>query len=508
MAQTESYQKGYAFNLALIAVAAPKKDEHVLMRVGKWGSSVTKNLGPRRVDELDPTELELDTSLNPQDFELALWVGIRPDSAPYLRTENPIAPTDATLAAKVKGVKVPKQTSVDTLGRLGNLPIWSESNGYTKVVVKFAHQDKVIFHELRNRDAKTGLCLAQPIHIDDCFFFQPYRDDTLKAVGGRRSEWPKVIKSYVANQINKDLSATGFRAARSTARVEFQPQTARLLNIEGLTNEFAVSGATWVLDDLEQAIQKIDEELAREKIPDLIALHSLLDITKKFPDDQGQKVLEVMAEMFPSLAKVKCFNVMTVNQFAVWIRCTETRVTYGSLRSLFGLFAMYCDSNNFRANTDIKRVAPRIENYIHKYMDYVCEAEQPRPPKYTDVSTDLKLWLRHHVMLMENIVTNHKENVEAMINWHGTAICGDSLWQLWENVAESPDMDAAKQFALQGARFLAKRMVATTDITTRNLDAYVEILKKSLKDIDDEETTSVAETQEVEADDQDMEFFG
>jgi hypothetical protein len=87
---------------------------------------------------------------------------------------------------------------------------------------------------------------------------------------------------------------------------------------------------------------------------------------------------------------------------------------------------------------------------------------------------------------MKKIVSIHRSNMDAIINWHGTALCGDNLWQIWENVGESPDTDAAKQFVLQAMRYTAREMIAKSEVTTTNLESYMQLIKKGMADLSDE----------------------
>lgn len=131
----------------------------------------------------------------------------------------------------------------------------------------------------------SQLCIAEQVNSHDVFFFQPYRDDTIPQVDKRMSAWAKNIKEYIQTEINRDLARGGFRPAKDQTRVEFQPNTASLLNVQGLANELVVSGAAWILDDLEAAIKNMDAELKDGNVSHLVALHRLLDIRDDFPDN-------------------------------------------------------------------------------------------------------------------------------------------------------------------------------------------------------------------------------
>ena len=155
-----SYQKSLAFNLGLVAVKAPKKDDHVLLRVEGWGSTATKST-KRIIDDATPTVAELDMRVNTVDYELALWVGLRLRASEYLKNERPKRPDagGTELIANSEAVKVPKGLSVDALGsNMKRLPVWQDESGAANIVVKFGPQnDRLMYYELRNRDLKSGV---------------------------------------------------------------------------------------------------------------------------------------------------------------------------------------------------------------------------------------------------------------------------------------------------------------------------------------------------------------
>jgi hypothetical protein len=114
------------------------------------------------------------------------------------------------------------------------------------------------------------------------FFFPAYRVDSLSSQRERATLWSQTIKAYVAKELNATLASTGFRPARSTARVEFQHTVSGLLDLQGLINEFAVSGADWVLDELERLLTAKDSDTTGQDILDILAVHNLLDLQQNF----------------------------------------------------------------------------------------------------------------------------------------------------------------------------------------------------------------------------------
>lgn len=156
----KSHHHQYAFNFGLVAVNAPDKDQHVLLRVHRWTQPPAPALPPPRVvDQAPLSEAELDLKLNTADTDLALWVGMRPASASYLRAQKPakVLPESGVLAEDVAAARPPRGKSVDTLASLKDIPVWKDEPGCARVVVKFANRESLVYYELRNRDSKTGV---------------------------------------------------------------------------------------------------------------------------------------------------------------------------------------------------------------------------------------------------------------------------------------------------------------------------------------------------------------
>ncbi|KNG48355.1 hypothetical protein TW65_04877 [Stemphylium lycopersici] len=213
MASALSHQRQYAFSLALYSVEGPEKDDHVLLQVGNW-SSAAAVLTERRIDAITSEE-ELSTEINETGTkDRALWAGFRPLSSGVLRSSkaDPIGKEDdITQVAfeEIKEIKIKRSLSVNSLSSLPELPIWPLTETMSKVVVRFnvQHSDRLTFYELVNRDAKTKLCNAVPIMVDDVFFFHPYRDDALTTSRDRRSGWGQTIKTYIAQQQKQETES-------------------------------------------------------------------------------------------------------------------------------------------------------------------------------------------------------------------------------------------------------------------------------------------------------------
>lgn len=163
-----SYHHALAFNYALFAVVAPhRQDDHTILRVDKWSSQVAKNLPDRIVDDLTPTAAERAIEKNNTDTELALWVGMRPEKASWLRATEPkdLSTKDAQLVRDAKASKnsssKTKGDSVNTLAKHAQtIPHWKQDTPMARVVVKYAHTHHMTFYELRNRNASSGVRLS------------------------------------------------------------------------------------------------------------------------------------------------------------------------------------------------------------------------------------------------------------------------------------------------------------------------------------------------------------
>jgi len=309
---SEAYQKTHAFNLALTGVKVPwDLDKFTLVRIAKWGNSASRNLD-RKIDygPLSPSELNVKDAVD--TGMLALLVGIRPESSAYLRHLDPLSleGKEKDFVDKVNAAKpAMKKQSVNSLASLDTLPIWDEPVGCAKIVVAFGIRKDTRYFELRNKD-ETGvcsdsrgcvqatdyfqLCLAHPVDVTDVFFLQEFRDDNLRGKEACKSGWAGNIKAYITSRINKDLAGAGFREPRSTAQVQFKTETAQLLDIGGMSKEYAVSGATWVLNELETAVKNLDAELAKEKVPDMVALYHLLNVKEQVSEQQLITCLAVL----------------------------------------------------------------------------------------------------------------------------------------------------------------------------------------------------------------------
>jgi hypothetical protein len=171
MSVAKGHNRKYAFNIGLVGTEFPEKEEHVLLRVDKWTSSAAHDKN-RLVDDMTTPE-ELDLTHKVEEVDAALWVGIRPAKAEYVRHQKstPVDPNDEQMVAAFNAAKpaFKKNLSVDLLGSLPALPILPTEEGATKVVVKFGHQDRLLFYELINRDEKTKVSYLHRLDVPTNF---------------------------------------------------------------------------------------------------------------------------------------------------------------------------------------------------------------------------------------------------------------------------------------------------------------------------------------------------
>jgi hypothetical protein len=187
--------------------------------------------------------------------------------------------------------------------------------------------------------------------------------------------------------------------------------------------------------------------------------------------------------MFPNLAKTGDLTAKRVLDFGTHLRKTNTRVTYGKLRTTLGSYMKYqlYHPGGFDNDTACAR-------WMETDSLYSSEDTVGPPPKFDKSSREVQVWLSDHHDMIKAILAAHNEYMLQLIDFHGSAIIADNLHDLWENVASSPDTDAAKTFALQATRYLAKGMVERFRHTANNLGDYVKLIAQAMKDISDEDS--------------------
>lgn len=138
MAPHTSIHVQYAFSFALFGIEAPAdRPEHQFIRVSTWGSSASGNTRDPAHSLTTSTE-ELGAMDHGKDM-LGLWVGFKPAQAEAMRSNDPtdsgITPDDKQALEKLRQIKVPKGSSVDSVAKLKQLPVWTRVGGMRRAVV-------------------------------------------------------------------------------------------------------------------------------------------------------------------------------------------------------------------------------------------------------------------------------------------------------------------------------------------------------------------------------------
>ncbi|KAI4952335.1 hypothetical protein J4E91_002804 [Alternaria rosae] len=410
----------------------------------------------RHVNTAAEASSEEKTVADNDQKDLGLWVGVRPARADVLRQQaaEPVGNDTETQAAlaKLKTITIKKASSVDSVMRLNGVPIWSLQDGMTRVVVRYnsMHADRLLFYELINRDPLTNLCKAHSIKSQDCFFFRRYRDGSLSTWVDRQKGWTQLIKEHLAEHFNTSLKNGGFRPARPHARVEFPPEISQCVDLQSMANQYAVTGAPWLLDEMERAILGSEDDFKDAEIPQLIAIYHLLNLDHRFEDSDAKEAHRWLMDIFPNLTKTGALTPENVSKYAAYLRDTDTRVTYGDTRTGLGAYLYLLDDETYATatNSAIAKEIARMRLYFHEEL-------QGPPRKCNKVDTNLEHWLSDHVKIMQCIVDAHVDSLE--------------------NVGNLPDTD--------GAKFFAKETVAKCDVTTKNLEEYIKMCKQALKNL-------------------------
>ncbi|KAI4921058.1 uncharacterized protein J4E92_008043 [Alternaria infectoria] len=231
----------YAFNSALIGIEAPILADHTLLCVENWSNAGSTS---RRVDDVvETTQEEEDIGNNLSFNDLCLWVGVRPARADVLRQQasKPVGDDTETQTAldNLKAIKIKKGSSVGSVLKLDNIPVWPLKDGMTRVVVRYnlKRADRLQYYELINRHPVTKvssppsiqtvidgaidpiahshqLSYPVPIKAQDVFFFRLYRDDDISASTGRQKGWTQNIKTYLTDYFDERLNEGGMRPNR------------------------------------------------------------------------------------------------------------------------------------------------------------------------------------------------------------------------------------------------------------------------------------------------------
>ncbi|KAI4660207.1 uncharacterized protein J4E79_006012 [Alternaria viburni] len=208
----------YAFNSALIGIEAPILADHTLLCVENWSNAGSTS---RRVDDVvETTQEEEDIGNNLPCNDLCLWVGVRPARADVLRQQasKPVGDDTETQTAldNLKAIKIKRGSSVGSVLKLDNIPVWPLKDGMTRVVVRYnlKRADRLQYYELINRHPVTKLSYPVPIKAQEVFFFRLYRDDDISASTGRQKGWTQNIKTYLTDYFDERLNEGGMRPNR------------------------------------------------------------------------------------------------------------------------------------------------------------------------------------------------------------------------------------------------------------------------------------------------------
>ncbi|KAI4709838.1 hypothetical protein J4E89_005067 [Alternaria sp. Ai002NY15] len=208
----------YAFNSALIGIEAPILADHTLLCVENWSNA--GSTGRRVYDVVETTQEEEDIGNNLPCNDLCLWVGVRPARADVLRQQasKPVGDDTETQTTldNLKAIKIKRGSSVGSVLKLDNIPVWPLKDGMTRVVVRYSlkRADRLQYYELINRHPVTKLSYPVPIKAQDVFFFRLYRDDDISASTGRQKGWTQNIKTYLTDYFDERLNEGGMRPNR------------------------------------------------------------------------------------------------------------------------------------------------------------------------------------------------------------------------------------------------------------------------------------------------------
>ncbi|CAN9383113.1 unnamed protein product [Alternaria alternata] len=424
-----------------MGIEAPDKPEHQFIRVSTWGSfasDVVRN--PAHALTISAEEAG---ALDHGKDMLGLWEGLKPVQAEAMRVIGPkdtgITRDDKQALEELRRIKVPKSSSVDTVARFKKLPVWTHVDGLRRVVVKLntIPGGKTTFYELVNRDPKTMLCEAYPIDSTD-FYFHEYRTDTMTSYQDRGKAWRKSINAHLAQVLNNSLDNGGFRPARSTDRAQWPRRVAKLVGIQGMVNQLASTGSEKLVYAIELAIQG-----------------ALIDLDVDFNQEAGASAQKQLAGMFTTLGQSGYLTVDMVLGYGKHLRTHQTPMTYNTLKASLSLYIQYQRNHPDGDTTD------DCESHMASNMSLFHVNTNSPPPKFKEVSTDQEMWLKDHIEIMQNIVDSHHTGLNTLIDYScGTASGPDTMDQLWENYANSLDIDATKHFALQATRYFAKAVAS------------------------------------------------
>ncbi|CAN9200058.1 unnamed protein product [Alternaria alternata] len=470
-----------------MGIEAPDKPEHLFIRVSTWGSSASDVV--RNPAHALTTSAEEAGALDHGKDMLGLWVGLKPVQAEAMRAISPkdtgLTRDDKQALEELRRIKVPKSSSVDTVARFKKLPVWTRVDGMRRAVVRFnsLHSSKLLFYELVNRDANTMLCEAYPIEGQDVFYFHEYRTDSMTSSHLRDKEWRKNIKAYLAQILNDSLDNGGFRPARSTERAQLPRRAAQLVDVHSMVNQLASTGSEWLLDNIERASRDVCKDFKDADIEQRRAMRTLIDLDVDFNKEAAANTYNWLAETFHDLCQSGYLTVDMVLGYGKHLRTHRTPMTLNKVKASISLYIDYQLDHPNDGTTE------ECESFMARKMQLYHVDTNGQPPKFKEVSSDLEIWLKDHIGIMQHLVDSQQAGVNALIDYHsGTASGPDNLDQLWENYGHSADTDSTKHFALQAMRFYAKEIAAQCSKSTSDMQEYINMLKQQHKEISDTRT--------------------
>ncbi|CAN9444862.1 unnamed protein product [Alternaria alternata] len=383
-----------------MGIEAPDKPEHQFIRVSTWGSfasDVVRN--PAHALTISAEEAG---ALDHGKDMLGLWEGLKPVQAEAMRVIGPkdtsITRDDKQALEELRRIKVPKSSSVDTVARFKKLPVWTHVDGLRRVVVS----------------------------------------DTMTSYQDRGKAWRKSINAHLAQVLNNSLDNGGFRPARSTDRAQWPRRVIKLVGIQGMVNQLASTGSEKLVYAIELAIQG-----------------ALIDLDVDFNQEALASAQKQLAGMFTTLGQSGYLTIDMVLGYGKHLRTHQTPMTYNTLQASLSLYIQYQRNHPDGDTTD------DCESHMASNMSLLHVNTNSPPPKFEEVSTDQEMWLKDHIEIMQNIVDSHHTGLNTLIDYScGTASGPGTMDQLWENYANSHDIDATKHFALQATRYFAKAVAS------------------------------------------------
>lgn len=221
-------------------------------------------------------------SVRPSEEELAetstlptvLWVGMMPVEAPKYRTKankSKATPANAALAKSNRGKSIAE----------GTLTILDHDPKALRVGVSLKVEKSVAFYVLI--DQQDGLCETALIDLEEVFYFEEFRDDTLTAVEHRRKQWNALIRTHVHSSRDADAKPEiTFSRSLAATRITVPPQISAAHELQSRAAAYLATGSAQHLEQMIQLLQDIDPDLSYRPRAGNEVLVKLLDLNKDF----------------------------------------------------------------------------------------------------------------------------------------------------------------------------------------------------------------------------------